>query len=215
MELYFSPLASSLATRISLYEAGATAGYVEVDMRAKKTRDGGDFLAVHSLGLVPALRLDDGTVLSENCAVLSYVADRYPEAGLAPRDPGGRARLNQWLSFVATELEQVVYTPLLDPKAGAEVKAYALAKARVRLECLARGLEGRQYLLDRYSIADAYLFTILNWSQAAPVDLAPYAPITSFMKTMMDRPAVARAFEQEKQLYVQQIERRRAAQGAA
>src|SRR5262249_30087315 len=106
MKLYFSPLACSLATRVALYEAGADAQYVEVDPKTKTTEDGRDYRAVHALGLVPALDLGDGEVLTENAAVLQYVAERFPDAGLAPRDARGRARLQQLLCFIGTELHK-------------------------------------------------------------------------------------------------------------
>ncbi|MGZ3423425.1 MAG: glutathione binding-like protein [Polyangiales bacterium] len=201
MKLYFSPLACSLATRIALYEAGADAEYVEVDPKTKKTSEGSDFRAIHPLGLVPTLALDDGAILTENAAILQLVAERHPEAGLAPRDPIGRARLQQWLCFIGTELHKAIYVPLLDEKAHAEVKAYSLAKVASRLSWLARELEGREFLLDRFSVADAYLFTVLNWSMATPVDLKPYPAITSYVARIRERPHVARAFSEELESY--------------
>jgi glutathione S-transferase len=102
MDLYFSPLAGSLAARIALYEAGADARFIEVDPETKRTSDGSDFAEIHPLGLVPLLRLDDGSLLSENAAVLQYIANRFPESNLAPTDELARARLQQWLSFIGT-----------------------------------------------------------------------------------------------------------------
>src|SRR5262245_15712405 len=97
MDLYFAPLACSMASRIALYEAGADARFIQVDTRAKRTADGNDFLIVNPLGMVPVIRTDDGVLLKENAAILQYVAERFPGAQLAP--PGGidRARLQQWL----------------------------------------------------------------------------------------------------------------------
>lgn len=214
MKLYFSPLACSLATRIALYEAGAEATYIEVDSKTKRTADGQDFRAVHALGLVPALAIDDGErgeVLTENAAILQYLAERFPAASLAPRDPAGRARLQQWLCFTGTELHKALYVPLLDPAAPEGAKAYALSKAESRLSWLAGQLEGREHLLDRFSVADAYLFTVLNWSMATPVDLSPWPAITSYQARLRERPSVARAFAEERQLYMHELERRRAA----
>src|SRR5436305_1070792 len=97
MDLYFSPLACSLATRIALYEAGADAGFIEVDPKTKRiVDDGSDYLTVYPLGLVPAIRLADGALLTENAAILQYVADRFPAANLAPQGGIERARLQQW-----------------------------------------------------------------------------------------------------------------------
>ena len=101
MDLYFSPLACSLATRIALYEAGAEARYFEVDPKSKIVQnDGSNFLEVNPLGLVPTLRTDDGLVLTENAAILQYVADRFPQAGIATGPGIERSRLHQWLCFI-------------------------------------------------------------------------------------------------------------------
>ena len=130
MDLYFSPLACSMATRIALYEAGGQANYLEVDPKTKVVQnDGSDFRLVNPLGLVPTLRTDDGTVLTENAAILQYVADRFPTAGIAS-DPGiERSRLHQWLCFIGTELHKGLFVPLLDRKAPDEVKTYTLGKS--------------------------------------------------------------------------------------
>src|SRR6516225_11964699 len=115
MDLYFSPLACSMATRISLYEAGAEVNYLEVDPKTKVVRnDGSDFRKVNPLGLVPTLRTDDGTVLTENAAILQYVAERLPQAGLGASAGLERSRLHQWLCFIGTELHKSLFVPLLD-----------------------------------------------------------------------------------------------------
>lgn len=207
MKLYFSPLACSLATRIALYEAHAEASYVEVDPKTKQTLEGLDFRAVHSLGLVPALALDDGEILTENAAILQYVAERFPAANLAPHDPLGRARLQQWLCFIGTELHKALYVPLLDAKAPDGAKTHALSKAESRLSYVAGKLEGREFLLDAFSVADAYLFTILNWSIVTPVDLLPYPAITSYQARLHERASVARAFAEERVLYAKELAR--------
>src|SRR5262249_51646476 len=102
MDLYFSPLACSMGARIALYEANAAAGFVEVDAKPKRTMTGADFYEVSPLGLVPAIRTDGGDVLTENAAVLQYIADQFPAAGLAPPSGLERARLQQWLCFIGT-----------------------------------------------------------------------------------------------------------------
>src|ERR1041385_9464883 len=116
MDLYFSPLACSMATRIALYEIGANAGFIQVDTKSKRVEDGSDFLAVNGMGQVPVLRTDEGELLTENPAVLQYVADRFPAVGLAPQGGVARHRLQQWLNFTTSELHKVVFVPLLDPK---------------------------------------------------------------------------------------------------
>src|SRR6202049_4475846 len=104
MDLYFSPLACSLATRIALYEAGAEANYLEVDPKTKKVQnDGSDFYLVNPLGLVPTLRTDDGFVLTENASILQYVADRFPQAGISTGPGMEPTRLHPWLSFIGTD----------------------------------------------------------------------------------------------------------------
>ncbi len=202
MKLYFSPLACSLACRITVYETGARCALVEVDPTTKRAEDGADFARINPLGLVPALETDDGAILTENAAVLQYLADRAPDAGLAPTDPAGRARLHQWLSFVGTELHKALYYPLLDKSATPGAREYALSRAGSRLDHVARALEGRTTLLDRFSIADAYLFAVLNWSVVTPIDLGRWPALAAFVKACLARPAVARAFDEEKALWI-------------
>lgn len=210
MKLYFSPLACSMATRIALYEAGAHATFVEVDGKTKRTHDGIDFRAIYPLGIVPALEMDNGELLTENAAILQHVADRSPEAQLAPRDPIGRSRLHQWLCFIGTELHKALYIPLLDRNAPEPVKTYALAKAPPRLDWVANHLDRREFLLDRFGVADAYLVTVLNWSTVTPVDLTRWPSIGAYLERCHARPAVARAFAEEKKLYADDLKRRAA-----
>jgi glutathione S-transferase len=214
MKLYFSPLACSLAARIALYEAGAEATYVEVDPKTKRTADGADFSAVHPLGLVPALEAD-GELLTENAAVLQFIAARFPAARLAPEDPAGRARLQQWLGFIGTELHKALFVPLLDPDAPAEVRAYALAKAASRLGWAEGQLGGREFLLGSFSVADAYLFAVLNWSAVTPVDLKAWPALAAYREGLTRRPSVARAFAEEFDLYRRHLARHGAALPAA
>ena len=170
MDLYFAPLACSMATRIALYEAGGNANYIARD-RNKRLPDGSDFLQINPLGMVPTLRTDDGVVLTENAAILQYVAERFPKAELAPAGGMERARLHQWLSFIGTELHKAVFLPLLQRQLPAEAKAYAAGLADARLAIVEKHLTGREFLLDRFSVADAYLYTVLNWSRATSIDL--------------------------------------------
>lgn len=207
MELYFAPLACSLATRMSLYEVGPAAAhtrYVQVDTHAKRLADGGDFYALNPMGQVPVLRSDDGELLTENTAVLQYVAERFPEARLA--GAGGaleRARLRECLGFVGTELHKAVFVPLLDPKASDDVKAYAREKVGLRMGVLEKHLAGREYLHgDGFTVADAYLATVLVWAGATGVSLAPWPAVQAYHQRVLARPHVARAFGEERELYV-------------
>lgn len=207
--LYFAPLACSLATRISLYEAGLSATFVEIDGKTKRTADGRDFRALNPLGLVPALELDGGTVITENAAILQFVAEQSP-VELAPADTLGRARIRQWLSFVGTELHKVVYLPLLEADTPEGAREYALGKVDARLGFVAARLAEHDYLLDRFSVADAYLFTVLHWSQVTPIDLDRWPPLRRYLARMLARPAVARAVAEERELYAREATERRA-----
>ena len=213
MDLYFSPLACSMATRIALYEAGAETNYLEVDPRIKVVQsDGSDFRQVNPLGLVPTLRTDDGQVLTENAAILQYVADRFPEAGLGTSSGMNRSRLHQWLCFIGTELHKSLFVPLLDRKAGAEVKAYVLERNVSRLDYLENYLKGRDYLLDHFSVADAYLITVINWTMATPpIELAKWPAVKAYYERLRARPAVAKAIAEEFELYKAELARHRAA----
>jgi glutathione S-transferase len=210
MNLYFSPLACSLASRIALYEGGIDARYTQVDLKARRCEDGTNFLEVTSMGQVPALRTEEGDVITENTAVLQYLASRFPEAGLAPVGTRERAHLQQWLGFIGTELHKAVFVPLLDHKAPDAVKAYSREKIPLRLGVLDRHLAGREFVLERFSIADAYLTTILNWSRATSVDLQQWPNVRAYHERMLKRPSVAKAVAEEFALYEQEQKRKTA-----
>jgi glutathione S-transferase len=215
MELYFAPLACSMSARIALAEAGAAINLVEVDTKAGRVlATGDDYRAINPLGYVPALRLDDGTVLTENSAILQYIADQYPEAKLAPpaSDRVGRAKLRQWLSFISSELHKGLMTPLLGDKTPPEVKAWTLNKYGPRLAHLDAKLKGRDFLLDRFSVADGYLTTVLNWTRATPqIDLSVYSNVRAYLERMRARPSVASALATEMPLFHAEVARRKAA----
>lgn len=172
-----------MATRIALYETGQSADFVEVDPKSEA------FHAVNPLGLVPVLENDDGTTLTENAAILQHVGGDE----LAPRDP----RLHQWLSFIGTELHKGIYGVLLDKDAPAEAKAYALSKAASRLDWVTERLAGRDFVLDRFTVVDAYLVTVLGWSVATPIDLSKWPALMAYVARLRERPTVARALSEE------------------
>ena len=212
MDLYFSPMACSLASRIALYEAQApNIRFIEVDPKTKRTLDGADYRQIYPLGLVPLLRLDDGSLLSENAAILQYIASRFPEAKLAPADEAGRARLQQWLCFIGTELHKAFFIPLFDQKAPEGTRAHTLNKYESRLRYLNDHLTGREYLLDQFSVADAYLYTVLNWTTPTRVDLAPWPAIKCYYESLQTRPSIASAFIEEMNLYKAELARHKAA----
>ncbi len=215
MELYFAPLACSMSTRIALAEAGAAIDLVEVDTHAKRVlATGEDYRAINPLGYVPALRLDDGTVLTENAAILQYIAEQYPEAKLAPpsSDRVGRAKLRQWLSFIGAELHKGLMISLLGDKTPPEVKAWTLSKYAPRLAYLDAQLKDREFLLDRFSVADGYLTTVLNWTRATPeIDLSAYPNVKAYLERMRARPSIAAALATEIPLFHAEVMRRKAA----
>lgn len=213
MDLYFSPLACSMATRIALYEAGGEANYLEVDPKTKSVlKDGSDFRTVNPLGLVPTLRTDDGTVLTENAAILQYVADRFPQASLGSAPGIARSRLHQWLCFIGTELHKGLFATLLDRKAPQEAKSYVLDKGVSRLDYVENYLKGREFLLDHFSVADAYLVTVINWTMATPpIELARWPTLKAYYERLRTRPSIARAIVEEFELYKAEIARHKAA----
>jgi glutathione S-transferase len=211
MEVYFSPLACSMATRIALYEAGVEACFIEVDPTTKLMADGRSYLDVHPLGLVPAIRTDEGEVLSENAAVLQYVAERYPDANLTPPQGIERTRMQQWLCFIGTELHKALFISLFDRSMSADGKARAMEKGESRLSYLAEHLAFREFLIDSFSVADAYLFTVLNWHIATPVDLKKWAVLADYYARLKARPSIGRALAEEHALYAAEQLRHRAA----
>jgi glutathione S-transferase len=211
IELYFSPMSSSLAVRAALYEASADVHFIEVDRKTKRSSDGTDLRAIFPLALVPLLRLEDGTLLSENVAILQYIADRFPTARLAPSSDLERLHLQQWLSFIATEMHKAIFAPLLDPNAPEGTRTHILKKFESRLQYLNDHLTGREYLLDRFTVADAYLFAVLNWTMPTRVDLARWPAIKNYYEHLQTRPSIARAFLEEMALYKAELARQKAA----
>jgi glutathione S-transferase len=212
MKLYYAPLACSMAMRISLYEAGGSAEFVYVDIHTNpSTRlmaDGSDYFAVNPLGQVPAIRTDEGELIVENPVVLQYIADQYPQSSLAPRGGMGRYRLQQWLNFISTELHKATFLPLLTRNSPEGAKAYARQKLPLRFGYLSQHLEGREFLLDQFSVADAYLTTVLNWSTYAGIDLAEWPRLQGYFGKMLKRPSVSRALSEEAKAYAEEQARR-------
>ena len=211
MDLYFSPLACSLACRIALYEARADVRFIQVDHKTKCTIDGADYLTIYPLGLVPLLRLDDGLLLSENTAILQYIASKYPEAKLSSNDNFERACLQQWLCFIAMELHQGLFCQLFDQEAPDGTRTHTLRKYETRLKYLNEQLGDRKFLLDHFTVADAYLYTVLNWTAPTRIDLAPFPAIQRYHKHLQTRRSIATAFQEELVLYKAELARHQAA----
>jgi glutathione S-transferase len=201
MELYFRPMACSLASRIALMEAGLDARYREVVLESKRlVEDDSDFLAVSAKGRVPVLVLDDGRTLTENAAVLQRIADLVPSAGLAPvADDPERYRLQEWLSFVATEIHKAFLYPSFRWDASDAVKAWARERAPQSLAVAAARLAEAPYLLgERFSVADAYLLWSLLLSRFLGVELG--AALDAYLERVQQRPAVREAVTLERRL---------------
>jgi glutathione S-transferase len=198
MKLFTRPGTCSLATDIVLREAGIPFELVKVSHHTGKTADGVDFKDINSKGYVPALLLDDGELLTENTALLPYVADLNPAANLAP--PAGtlaRYRLVEWLAYINSEIHKS-FTPLFLPDAPEELKQYARANLAKRVGWLAERLGTKPYLLgEQFSVADAYLFVVLSWSPHARFDLSPWPDLQAFQARVAARPHVVEALAAE------------------
>lgn len=192
MKLYYAPGACSLADHIALREAGLDFEGVRVDIRAKKTVDGDDFLAINPKGYVPALALDDGGVLTENLAMLAWLAEQG--AGVVPAGPLGRTRLLEALAYISTEVHKG-FKPYFTPGATTEAKAAAGEAIAKRLAWLAATFQGDYLFGDEPSAADFYLFVMLLW--AGRQGIATPDPLPAFRERMMARPAVQAAMQAE------------------
>ncbi len=199
MELFFAPLSCSMASRIALYEAGIEARFHQVVLSTKQLTTGENYADFNPKGQVPALKTSDGFILTEGPAVLQFIADSAPASGLAP--PWGtpaRYTLQQWLNYLSTEVHKAVFYMIFNPASPPEVKAFAREQLLpVRYRCLSQHLAAQPYLLDTFSVADAYLFTTLNWAGPAGVDLQSWEVLDAYRTRLMQRPAIARALSEE------------------
>lgn len=191
MKLYYAPGACSLADHIALHEAGLAFEHEKVDLRTKTTASGADFGAINPKGYVPALVLDDGDVLSENIAILDWIAQQAPQ--LAPAGPMGRTHLLEALAFISTEVHKG-FKPYFTPGATDEAKATAGEAIAKRLQYLADTFGG-DYLLGSFGVADCYLFVMLLWAGKNGVTIPD--PLPAFRDRMMARPAVVTAMTHE------------------
>lgn len=195
MKLYYAPGACSLSPHIVAREAGIPLELEKVDLGAKKTASGEDYRRVNPKGYVPALRLDDGSVLTEGPAIVQYLADRKPAAALAPHAGTiERYRLQEWLGFLNSEVHKT-WGALYDPRAE---RGPVIERLQQRLSFLEGELKSRPYLLaSGFSAADAYLFTLLNWAGFTQVDLSPYPALVKYAERIRARPKVQEALELE------------------
>ena len=198
MKLYYSPGACSLSPHIVLEEAGLKYQAIKADLKSKVTEAGADFKKTSALGYVPALELDDGTVLTEGPAIVQYIADKVPEKKLAPANGSmDRYKMQSWLNFVSTEMHKG-FSPLFNPSMPDDAKKIAKERLATRFVHLDQHFAKNQYLMGAtYSVPDAYCFTILNWAKPTGVDLSPYPNLQAYHARVAGRPAVQAAMKAE------------------
>ena len=198
MILYLAPGACSLADHIALHEAGLNFDHVKVDLKTHRTEDGRDYTVINPKGYVPTLRLDDGSVLTEGPAIVQYLADQKPATGLAPAAGTiERYRLQEWLTFIGTELHKSFGT-LFNKASSDDAKQTAKSNIAKRLSYLNDQLASRQFLLGgNFTVADAYAFTIVNWTNFVGIDLKPYPNVGAYMARVGARPKVQETLKAE------------------
>jgi glutathione S-transferase len=201
MKLYYAPGACSLSPHIVAREAGIALELERVDLRTNphRTEAGADFTEINPKGYVPALRLDDGQLLTEGAAIVQYLADLAPESGLAPAAGTlERYRLQEWLTFVGTELHKMFSPWLFHPEYGEQAAQVARAKIAQRFAFLDAHLAEHSYLLGpSFTVADAYTFTIVAWAQLKRIDLAAFPHLKRYMERIAARPKVREAMQAE------------------
>lgn len=198
MKLYYSPGSCGLASQIVLREAEQKFDLIKVDFKTKTTVEG-DYFKVTPKGFVPALKLDDGDLLTEGAVILQWIADKYPEHKLLP--PFGtreRYKVLEWLNFVASDLHKsmaVMFSPFLDE---ATKKKFADGNLTSKFEYIDEHLSKHDYVLGKqFSVADAYLYNVLSWPPRVNVDISNYTSIQNFMARMEQRPSVRASLEAE------------------
>src|SRR5512145_1677885 len=198
MKLYYAPGACSLSPHIVARELGIPFELKKVNNQDKTIEGGGDYRKVNARGYVPALELDNGEILTEGPAIVQYLADQKPEAGLAPRaGTFERYRLQEWLNFLTSEVHKQ-FSPLFKPNTPEEYKKISKENLATRFDWLDKQLEGKDYLMGKqFTVADAYLFVLLNWTKFQGIDLAKWPNLAAFHKRVGARPKVKEALEAE------------------
>lgn len=199
MKLYYFPGACSLAPHIVLHEIGLPCEIEKVDLTNKMTQSGVDFLSINPKGFVPALQLDNGQILTEAQVIMQYLADQVPEKNLAP--PAGsiaRYRLMEWLSYIATDLQKG-FAPLFNPETTDETRMTVHANLGRQFNYIAEQLEKSEYICgERFTIADAYLFTVLSWASYVEIDLSAWPTLAAYLVRIAARSAVKAAMVAER-----------------
>lgn len=198
MKLYYSPGACSLSPHIALKESGLAFEAIAAPTKTHQLPDGTDYYTINPLGYVPLLVLDDGTQLREGQVIVQYIADQVPARQLAPANGTfARYKLQEWLSFVGTELHKS-FSPLFTPGMPEEAKTIAKTRLVSRLQWVDGELAKTPYLMgDTFTVADGYLFTVVNWAKHVGIDISGLAHLGAFMARVGARPAVQEALRAE------------------
>lgn len=198
MKLFYAPGACSLSPHIVLFEAGVPFEVSKLDFATRKTAEGEDYYAINPKGAVPALRLDNGEVLTEGAVIVQYIADKAGNTSLAPAaGTPERMRLQEWLNYIASEIHKG-FSPLFNPKTPEEYKEIVRANLAKHFKILDKALEGKDYLMGKtFTAADAYLFTILNWRHKHNIDISGYKNLDAFAGRVGARPKVREAMVAE------------------
>ncbi len=198
MKLYYAPGACSLASHIALQESGLPFEIDKLNVPSKTTSAGEDYMQLNPKGYVPAIRLNDGSVLTEGAVILQYIADQKPDSGLAPKaGTRERYRLQEWLNFIGTEIHKS-YGPLFNKTTTDDAKNSARILLSKRLAYVESQLANKPYLMgSSFTVADAYLFVTLSWSDHAGFDLGPFPRIKEYIAKIRIRPAVQAAMRAE------------------
>jgi len=198
MKLYYSPGACSLSPHIVLREAGLPFELVLASTKTKKLADGSDYNLINPKSQVPALELNDGQRLTEGPVIVQYIADQAPSSGLAPAAGSmARYRVMEWLNFITSELHKG-FAPLFNPAMVADAKPIFAANLLARLTWVDTQLDGKSYLTgDTFTVADAYLFVVTNWTKFVGIDISGLKNLGAFMGRVAARPAVQAALKAE------------------
>jgi glutathione S-transferase len=198
MKLYYSPGACSLSPHIVARELGIKVDLQKVNTKDKSMEGGGDFWQVNAKGYVPTLELDDGQKLTEGPAIVQYLADKKPDAGLAPKNGTiERYRVQEWLNFLTSEVHKQ-FSPLFRPNTPEDYKPIAKENIAKRFDYLDQHLKGKDYLMGKqFTVADAYLFVLTNWTKPTQIDLARWPNLQAYNKRVAARPKVKEAMQAE------------------
>jgi glutathione S-transferase len=194
MKLFYSPGACSLSPHIVLLEAGLPFTLEKTDLKTKKTAAGVDYLTINSKGSVPALQLDDGRVLTEGPAIVQYLADQKPDSALAPRaGTFERYRLMESLNYITSELHKG-FSPLFNPATAPDAKQAAAESLATKFNWLSAQMANKKFALgDTFTVADAYLFTVLRWTSYVGIDLGKWPVLAAYVERVAQRPKVHEA----------------------